>query len=121
MTLDGKLRKKQAQETPVEAKTANYTIVTADDGKIFTNEGTTALVILTLPTAVAGFEVGFLVLDTDGIKIQAATGDTIRVFDQVSVSAGVAQSTVSGSTLYLIAIDATSWVTTDGIGTWDVT
>lgn len=106
-------------------KTSNYTLLDGGDnserGCCFTNEGATGLVTLTLPTAVAGYEASFDVQDADGIKVLAASGDTIRMDGLVSAAAGFAQSTAIGSTLRIRAINATEWIAESSQGTWTVT
>lgn len=77
---------------------------------VFTNEGAAALDVFTLPTAVAGLQYTFVVQDADGIQVQAAAGDTIRIAGAVSSVAGTATSTTIGDTLTLVAINATEWV-----------
>lgn len=105
----------------VEANTAGSgspnIIAAAESGSVFTNEGATALNYHTLPTATAGLVYTFYVQDTDGIRVVANTGDTIRIDTSVSASAGYAESTTVGSSVTLTAINATEWVATSVIGT----
>lgn len=61
----------------VVAKTADYTVTAADNGTTFTNLGATALINFTLPTIAKGLRYRFYSEDNDGIKITAATADTI--------------------------------------------
>lgn len=95
----------------VEANTANSgspnIITAAESGSVFTNEGATALNYHTLPTAAAGLVYTFYVQDTDGIRVVANTGDTIRIDTAVSAAAGYAESTTVGSSVTLTAINAT--------------
>lgn len=108
----------------VEANTAGSgspNILTASESnKVLTNEGASALNYHTLPTAVAGLTYTFIVQDADGIRITANTGDTIRIAGVVSSSAGYAESTVIGSTVTLVAINATEWLAVSSIGTWSL-
>ena len=60
----------------VLAKTADVTLGAKGGGNLFTNEGATSLVTITLPSAAAGMRHSFYCQDTDGIKVKAATGDT---------------------------------------------
>lgn len=96
-------------------------VSSAASGTVFTNEGASALGVFNLPTAVANLVYTFVVEDSDGIKIVANTGDTIRISASVSASAGNATSTVIGSTVTLVAINATEWVSIATNGTWIVT
>jgi len=92
-----------------------------DSGNLYTNEGATAEVVFNLPTAAANLEFTFIVQDSDGIQINADTGDTIRVAGSVSASAGLIETTTIGNTVHLKAINATEWVAISYVGTWTVT
>lgn len=103
-------------------KTTGITLDAGDRGKIYTNEGATARVDFILPTAVAGLgPFTFVVQDSDGIRITAGTGDTIRSAASVSASAGYAQSTTIGDVITLVAINATEWIAISQMGTWTIT
>lgn len=108
----------------VEANTAGSgspnVLVGTESGTVLTNEGATAQNYHTLPTAVAGLVFEFVVQDSDGVRVVAATGDTIRDVGTVSTTAGYIQSTTVGSTLRLVAINATEWVVTAKQGTWTI-
>lgn len=104
----------------VAAKTADYPVVAGDAQTIFTNEGTTAKRNNTLPGAAAGLTYTFIVQDTDGVTVTAAAGDTIRIASSVSAAAGNIDTTTLGSTVTLVAINATEWIATSVIGTWTV-
>ena len=88
------------------------------DGSVVTNAGATALVTRTLPAAAAGHHFFFYCADTDGLKITAGTGDTIRVIDKATGAAGYIQSTAIGSSVTLVAIDADQWVAVAICGVW---
>lgn len=105
-----------------------FSAVIDDSSIVFTNEGATALVYISLPTATANLTYDFCVQDADGLRITAATGDTIRVRDKVTATGGYIQSTTIGSIVRLVAINATEWfameiggVFTDGTFTYDDT
>lgn len=98
-----------------------YTVLTTEVGRVFTNEGATASVTFSLPTAAAGLTYTFIVQDADGIVVDANTGDTIRISSEVSASSGNATSTDIGSMVTLVAINATEWFATATRGTWVVT
>lgn len=97
----------------VEANTAVAAspnlLTVAESGTVLTNFGATALNVHTLPSAVAGLIFTFIVLDADGLKIIANTGDDIQLFATKSATAGFIKSTTLGSTITLIAVDATTW------------
>lgn len=101
---------------------SNRDITTAEVRAAFTNEGATARQDFTLPTAVANLEYQFVVQDTDGIRVIANTGDTIRIAASVSASAGRIDSTTIGDSVTLLAVNATEWVATSLVGAgWTAT
>ncbi len=110
--------------TLVEANTAvaaSPNVLTAVETRtLLTNEGTTARNYHTLPTAVAGLDFEFVVQDTDGIRVVADTGDTIRDVGTVSTTAGFIQSSTVGSVIRLKAINATEWFVVYKQGTWTI-
>lgn len=106
--------------TPI-ATGSNRDVAVSETRVIFTNEGATARQDFTLPTAVAGLEYGFYCQDADGIRVIAASGDTIRIEASVSAAAGRIDSTTIGSAVVLVAINATEWVAISKLGTWTVT
>lgn len=92
-----------------------------DKGKVFTNEGAGAGITFTLPgAAVSNINGGlfyvFYVQNANGIVIQAAAGDTIRVGATVSLAGGTISSATVGSSVTLQAINATEWVATALVG-----
>lgn len=108
----------------VEANTAGSggpnILAALESRTVLTNEGATAQNYHTLPTAAAGVEFEFVVQDADGIRVVANTADTIRDGATVSAAAGFIQSTTQGSTLRLLAINATEWIVMSKTGTWTV-
>lgn len=107
--------------TTVQAKTTAYTVVTADsEDRVFTNEGATASVNFTLPSAAANLIYTFYVQDADGVQVTAAAGDTIRIGASVSAAAGNISAVTIGNSVTLVAINATEWVAISVIGTWVV-
>lgn len=74
----------------------------------------------TLPLAAANLEFTFVCNHTDGIRVTANTGDTIRLGGSVTVAAGYIVSVVVGSTVKLVCIDDTEWIAVAFCGTWDV-
>ena len=74
-----------------------------------------------LPSAAAGLDFSFMVQDADGIRVTAATGDTIRVGTALSGVAGKIESTTIGSSVRLIALNATEWMAVSMVGSWTVT
>ena len=108
-------------QDPLIVKATSYTLLPSDSGTIFTNEGASALVTFTLPTALAGLRYSFIIQDVDGIQVDAATGDTIRIGASVSAGAGNINATTIGNTVTLVAINATEWIALSREGTWTVT
>lgn len=102
----------------VVARTTTTGETASDYHKIITNEGATSKPTYTLPTAVAGVRREYVIQDSDGARIQANTGDTIRDGSSVSASAGYIESTTVGSTICLLAINATEWIVMYKNGTW---
>jgi len=103
----------------VVSKTGNYTISDSESGTVFTNEGATGLITLTLPAAATQLQFIFVHESTTNganIKIQAASGDTIRINTTVSSSGGYVQSGQVGETILLVAINATEWIAISGFG-----
>jgi len=98
-----------------------YPISAVESNTLYTNEGATAKAYLTLPTAAAGLRYSFIVQDTDGLRIVANAGDTIRSNTSVSAAAGFAEATAIGATMTLVAINATEWISTSTLGTWTIT
>ena len=75
-----------------------------------------------LPTAAAGLTYTFVVQVAQNLRVTAASGDTIRVAGSVSAAAGNIVNAVVGSTVTLLAINATEWIALGTpAGTWTVT
>lgn len=98
--------------------TPNTLNATTNNSVVFTNEGASALNVINLPTAAANLTYTFYVQDADGIQIVASAGDTIRLSGSVTAAAGSVSSTTVGSSLTLVAINATEWVASCIVGTW---
>lgn len=101
----------------VAAKTSSASEATVDLNGVLTNEGATALITRTI-TASAGTRYTYVVQDADGIRVQAASGDTIRVMDKVTAAAGYIESTTIGSVVELLAINSTEFVAVSIHGVW---
>jgi len=104
----------------VSAEAATRAILDYENGRSFTNEGATAQVVLTLPTARAGLRFTGFVQDADGLRFVAASGDTIRIGASVSPAAGYVESTTIGDVITLRAINATEWIAESYVETWTV-
>jgi hypothetical protein len=110
----------------VEANTAGSgspnIIAQAETDSVYTNEGATAENYHTLPTAAAGLVFTFVVQDSDGIRITASAGDTIRPIagTAASATAGYIRCATQGAFIRLLAINATEWVAIGSAGTWTI-
>lgn len=102
----------------VVAKTADYSVVTADSGKVFTTVGAGGAVNFTLPTAASGLEYWFEVGATQTLTITAGSSTTIQVGDDVSSSAGTVHANVIGYVIHIVGTSTTTWITLGGMGTW---
>lgn len=95
-----------------------YEITAIQTGSYFTNEGASAKAYLTLPEASQGIIFNFIVSDSDGMRISAQTGDTIRIYSDVAPSGGYIECTDIGSTVSIKAINAIEWIVVSSSGTW---
>ena len=103
----------------VEPCSSNTTVNASDIFKLFANEGATSLITFSLPAAqVSRGPFLFLVQNSNGIKIQAASGDTIRVGTSVSSAGGSISSTTVGAAITLVAINDTEWVAIATVEAW---
>lgn len=96
-------------------------LVSTDTNKVLSNDGSTEKNYHTLPSADTGLTYTFIVQDSNGIRITASEGDTIRISSVVSAIAGYIDSEVVGSTVTLVAINSTEWIATSVVGTWTIT
>lgn len=105
---------------------ANDVAASVIAGRLFSNNTADSLNIQTLPAAAdpgAGTGVpaqvfSFIVQNTNGIKVIAATGDKIQIGATATASGGFIQSVVAGSCVRLIVVDAHTWMATSHEGTW---
>jgi hypothetical protein len=95
---------------PVSAKTTAYTVTATENGTVFTNEGATAQVVFTLPTAVANYSWTFVVQDADGLRVDTASGDTLRIGGTVTASDGYVECATIGKVITIVAINATEFI-----------
>ena len=107
---------------PVTAQATTPVTLTANDsGKAYTDEGSSAQIEFTLPTAVSGLEFTFLIQSVNGIKVIAASGDKIRIAGTESAVAGNIAATTIGNVAKLKAINDTEWFAVSTQGTWTIT
>ena len=105
--------------TTLDTGGAASTPVIDESGTMYINTGATTLTNVTLPGAnVSEGSVYYhaCVLDTDGIRFTAASGDVIRYAATVSGSGGYIQSTTIGDCFTLHSTDTTNWLVTSAVG-----
>jgi hypothetical protein len=100
-----------------------YTITTETlsvykSGQMYTNEGATADITLTLPGAAANKNFEFYVKTNKYLKIQASAGDVISIAGTSTAAAGYIRSTTVGNAIKIVAINATDWVAVSVVGVW---
>lgn len=95
-----------------------YQITEDQSGSFFTNEGSAAKSYLNLPRAKQDLIFDFVVSDSDGMRIVAESGNTIRMYSDVTPAEGYVESTDIGSTLRIKAINDTEWVVVSSSGLW---
>ena len=94
-------------------KTANYTVVAADNYTLFDNVGAGAAVTFTLPTLANGYYFGFRVEANQNVTVASAAGDDMIAFNDASADS-VAFSTGGELIGGLLAVysnpGATKWI-----------
>lgn len=92
------------QQTVI-VKTSNHSLSVNEvsGAYVFTNEGAGALVIFTLPSALASQKVRFIIQNANGIQINAGVGDTINGSASIS-------STNVWDIIDLYCINTTEWI-----------
>jgi len=104
----------------IQAKISNYSLLSSDNRKVFTNEGASGLVTLTLPAVSSGgLKYGFVVSDGFDLKVLAAGTDTITLGSMTTLAGGYVDSSVVGTTLGLQS-NGSSWMMTSMFGNWSV-
>lgn len=93
----------------------------SSDGIYYNTTSSTGLLTINLPSAAAGLIVDACVMDTDGVRVVAASGDDIRIGTSISATAGRIDSSTVGAYISLVAIDSTTWVARTVVGPWTVT
>lgn len=104
----------------IEAKTAAYTLLPSDNGKIFTNRGAAGAVTFTLPTpseALTGVEYTFIVVAGQNVTVAGTGANDIVAFNNAA-SASVAFTTAAeliGGGVKMVC-DGTSWLAFVNLG-----
>lgn len=97
----------------VAAKTADYTITDADDGKLFTNRGAAGAVIFTLPAVTAarkGMTVYFFVVADQNVTINATANEMVTFNDLDADGIAFSTATELIGAAVMAVCDGTSWL-----------
>jgi hypothetical protein len=105
------------------------TVNARDSNTVYTNEGAGAPVQMNLPPTAVGLAYTFAVKATQTFTIWAAAGSTVRLAGTASgVSDRGAGNTVGyisaanlGSSVTLVAVNATEWLAVSIVGQWNIT
>jgi hypothetical protein len=110
-------------QRPVEVVPVGPRTITNLESRLaFTNEGALAIVDFNLPPAVANLECGpFLVQNANGLRVNAAAGDTVSIGGSASVAGGNARCVQVGGVVLFLCINATEWDATTVQRVWIVT
>lgn len=103
----------------VTAKTGDYTVQASElkNNVIFSNTGASSVVTFTLPTGVAGYRVGFLVTDANGIRIDPPAAEQFHLFGSTTDAGNYISQTTVGAYVELV-FDGTYWTVINMVGAW---
>lgn len=103
----------------VIAKTIDYSISPNETGQYFTNEGASTGITFSLPSAVKNMRYSFLLQNSNQMVVQASASDTIRIGLDVTSSGGTVTAFDAGSSITLVAINSTEWLSLNQpAGSW---
>jgi hypothetical protein len=110
--------------SPVEAKTADYTVTTADFGKTFTNRGDAGAIVFTLPSPTGrnGNWVRFYGVVDEDLSITCGAGELLVAANNATADTytlGTTGEQIGSSAVALS--DGTSWLIIPSIGAEAVT
>jgi hypothetical protein len=100
------------------SKTANYTILAADNYRDFDNNGAAGQVTFTLPAATVGLAYGFAVMEAQNLVIDAPGGVTIYLGELATSAGGTITANTIGSYLFIKCRSDTEWLAQSSMGTW---
>ncbi len=109
-----------AQKRVVEAKTADYTVLVGDSGKVFTTVGAAGIVIFALPAAVVGLEYFFRVGAALALKIDPNGSETCAL-PSTGVQGAAGKQLIAdadGESVHLVCDKAGQWTCYGFTGTW---
>ncbi len=101
-------------------KTADYTLLSGDSGKIYDNIGAGADIVLSLPPAARGLNYSATVMANHYIKLLADGTDVISVDVDSSAAGGYVRSTSQYSCIALRAHGAGRWIVSSIEGAWKI-
>jgi hypothetical protein len=104
----------------VTAKTANYTVTTADNGTTFTNEGAAGAITFAMPAATVGLRYRFHVLTAQELRIDPNGTETTNMAVGGAQQAAGAYITANADLEFieLHCVKAGRWETVAVAGTW---
>ena len=103
----------------VVAKTADYTVVAADNNKIFTTRGAAGAVNFTLPALARGLRFTFFNEAGQNMTVTAGTADTMVVFNDLaadSIAFSTAAELIGGAITVVANDNASKWLTFVNLG-----
>jgi hypothetical protein len=101
-------------------KATNYTVLAGDTGTHFNNNGASVDLIMTLPSAVANLNYGFLVAAAHYVRISVQAGQHIAIDFQNSLAGGYVRSNAPFSFLLIECHFNGQWIASSMVGTWSV-
>jgi hypothetical protein len=110
--------------TPVQVKTADYTIVPSDFGTLFTNRGDTGAIVFTLPAAKPEFNgcwVDFMVIADQDFTVAGTAGELVVFNDLAANSVAFSTNTEQIGSGMKATCDGTSWLIRLSLGSETVT
>jgi hypothetical protein len=102
----------------VSAKTAAYTVTTADSGKCFTNLAATAAVTFSLPAATVGLKYRFYVLAAYELQIDPNGTETIGIAGTQQAAGKYVTADAVGEYVDIECLKAGQWEDVGTRGTW---
>lgn len=102
-----------AEFEPVSVKTADYTVVAADNGKLFTTRGAAGAVVFTLPALARGLRFRFFSEANQNMKVAGAAADIMVAKNDLvatSVEFSTANEKIGGALEVRANDDASKWL-----------
>jgi hypothetical protein len=94
----------------VVSKNISYSVSPSETTTCFTNEGAASGITFMLPAAVKNLNYTFFMQNSNQMTVQAQSGNTIRIGLDVTSSGGTISGFDTGSSIKLVAINASEWV-----------